>query len=135
MGWPPSLSRQRAEAVVVLQPEPERVEAIMADGTTRLGAVLLHPLAERPTGIGGTILPQRRDLGRRRGRRRAEDLLQDPATALHRRSPIRVRGHGQDAGLGQEPAPRLACQADPTELLARDPRQSVMARQPLVQRT
>ena len=66
-----------------------------------------HPLAHRrrPVGVGPRPVRQRRHVGRRVGRRRPQDVGQDPLAAKHRRRPHRVRGDGQDAALPEQPAP------------------------------
>ena len=50
---------------------------------------------------------QRRDVGRRRLRRHAQQIGQDPLAALDRRGAIRIRGDGEDAGLAEQPAAGL----------------------------
>ena len=59
---------------------------------------------------------QFRHVRRRRRRRRAEDLLEHPLAALHRRGPRRVRGHGQHAGLRQQPPRSSGWQSHAHEL-------------------
>ena len=50
---------------------------------------------------------QRRDVRRRRLRRHAEQIGQNPLAALDRRRAIRIRGDGEDAGLAEQAAARL----------------------------
>ena len=78
--------------------------------------------------------PPRRGSARRAavGRRRAEDVLEDPLAAQHRRGARRVGRHGEHAGLRQHAAALRAGEIDAAELGPGDARDAVVPRQPLV---
>ena len=62
------------------------------------------------------IFLERRNVGRRQGRRTAEQILQNPFAALHRRSAIRVGSDQQHASLPQQAAARIARNGNAAEV-------------------
>ena len=78
-------------------------------------------------------LLERRHIGGRRRRRRAEDLLQHPLAAHHGRSPRRHRGRQQHTPLPQHPAAwRTRRQLHALQLLPLHRRQAVQLRETLI---
>ena len=75
---------------------------------------------------------QRRHVRRRRRRRRAEQGLEHPLAALHRRRAVRVRGDDQDAAVAEQAAARLVGHRHAAEVAAGHARDAVVARQALV---
>ena len=67
------------------------------------------------------------------GRRRAEEVLEHPLAAQHRRGPRRVGRDRQHAGLGQHAAARRPGEVDAAELRSGDAGDAVVPRQPLVE--
>ena len=121
-GTSPSFVRQAPMASKFSKREAERVHPGVAGGAApgwpRCCSIRCRsePVSDRLA-----VLVQLGHVGRRRGRRRAEDLLQHPLAALHRRGPRRVRGHRQDARLRQHAAAVAAGrQLDADELVAAD---------------
>ena len=72
------------------------------------------------------------DVGRRRRRRRAEDVLENPRAAQHRRRAVGVRRGQQHAALAEQPPAIRIGQRHAAELLAAHVRNAVVQRQPLV---
>ena len=103
----------------------------MARGARGIFAVLLHLLPQR----AGELLLVRefRHVGRRRWRRRAEEVFQNPFAALHRRGARGVRRERENAALREQTAARRALQRDAHELVARDARDAVVLGEPLVE--
>ena len=83
---------------------PGRIHQLVAAGAGRVRAVLRHPLAHREHAAFGVGVLQRRHVGRRRRRRRAEDVLENPLAAQDRRRAVGVRGHRQDAAVAEQAA-------------------------------
>ena len=107
----------------------------MAARADRVGPVLLQPFADGTGGDAGfVVFLERRDVGRRRGGRGAEHVLEQPLAAQDGRRAVRVRRHRQQAPLAEQAAAGVmrALQLDPPEVVAVDPRHSVMPRQPFV---
>ena len=98
LGAPP------ADAVVVLQREPDRIHPGVAGGADGVGPVHLHLLAHRQH-LAVRRRLQLRNVGRRRRRRRAEQVLENPLAALHHRRAIGIRRHRQDAALAEQAVP------------------------------
>ena len=73
------------------------------------------------------------NVGRRRRRRRAQQVLENPLAALHHRGPVGVRRHRQDAALPQQPAAVGIGQRHPAELRAVDIRDAVVLGQALIE--
>src|SRR5205823_341502 len=81
----PFLRAPGPDGVKVLEGETQRVHLGMASRTGWVGAVLLHALAERPLERHLLVLLQFGHIRWRRWGRRAQELLQHPATPLDRR--------------------------------------------------
>ena len=104
--------------------------------TARAGGVVAvrgHPLPHRrgAVGVGPRPVRQRRHVGRRVGRRRAEDVGQYPPAPEHRRRPHRVRGDGQDAALPEQPAP-VPAHRHPAEVASLHVGNAVVPRESIV---
>ena len=70
--------------------------------------------------------------GRRRRHRRAEQVLENPLAALHRRRAVAGRRDRQDAAVTEQPAARAVGQRDAPEAAAADVGDAVVPREPLV---
>ena len=111
---PPSFLRPPlADAVEVLEREAERIHHAVAARARRVLAVLLQPLAHatsapRPLSFSFEC----RHVRRRRRAAACQDVLQDPLAAQHRRRPVRIRRHRQDAALTEQPAALVVRQRD-----------------------
>ena len=69
-------------------------------------------------------LLQRRDIGRRRRRRRAEHVLEQPLAPQHGRGPVGIRRHRQDAALAEQAAAIAVGEGHAPEVAAVDVRES-----------
>ena len=99
-----------ADGVEILQREAERIHQLVAAGAGRAGAV--RSIRSRSVfGAASVLRLERRHVGERRRRRRAEQVLENPLAAQHRRRAIGVRGHHQDRALAEQPAPRIVGRA------------------------
>ena len=123
-----SLVPPLADGVEVLQREAERVHPRVAARADRIGAVLLHPLAHRQRPCRRCSLSfERRHVRRRRRRRRAEQVLEHPLAAHHRRGAVRIRRDRQNAALPEQAAARARrCSVDAPEVVAVDVRDAVV---------
>ena len=104
----------------------------MAGRAGRVRAMLLQPRAQRQRLHVLGVFFERRHLGRRLRRRRAEEIVENPLAANDRRGPGRVRRHGQDAGVAEQAAAALVGHRDPTEPIPDHIRNLVVPRQPAV---
>ena len=121
-----------AECIEVLEREAERIHPHVADGARRVLPVRFHLLPDRHRlGVGAALI-QQRDVGWRRRRRCAEDVVEQPAAAQHRRRAVRIRRDGQDAALTEQPAPHAVGEGDAPEVAAVHVRDPVVAGEPLV---
>ncbi len=120
------------DSVEVLQRETDRVHDLVTTGAGRIGAMLRHLLPHRLWLLPLFVFFERRDVGRRRRRRGAENVLQDPFAANDRGRPRRVRRQGQDAAVSEQSFPRIVGHRDAPELAAVDVRDSIVPGQPLV---
>ena len=68
----------------------------------RLVAMLLQPFSNRFRSFGGLFSQIASDIWRRRRRRRANDLVEHPRAAQHRRSAVAIRGPHQYRRLAQQ---------------------------------
>ena len=75
---------------------------------------------------------QRRHVGRRRRRRRVQDVVQNPLAAHDRRGPRRLRRHHQDRALAEQPLARIVGQRHATELASVHVRNAVVPGEPFV---
>ncbi len=103
---------QPAGDVEAVERQADRIHEPVAGVAGRVGAVHLHPLArgEQLAVLGLAGLLERRDVGRRRRRRRAEQHLHHPLAAQHRRGAVGERGLHQHRRPGR--AGRGACGRD-----------------------
>ena len=96
--------------VEILERQPDRVHDPVAARALRVGAVLFHPRSHglrRP----GRLLGERRHDGRRRRRRRADQVVENPLSAYDGRRAIRVRRHEQNAALAEQTLARSSVTA------------------------
>ena len=90
----------------------------------RCSAISSRIVCARPPGL---VLLERRHVGRRRRRRRAEHVFQNPFAAAHRRGARGVRGHRQNAAVPEQPAALAVLgQRDAAEPVAVDVRNAVV---------
>ena len=82
--------------------------------------MLFHLLAHRQKRAIFAMGFERRDIGRRRRRRGAQEILQNPLATLHHRGPVGIGRDGEDAALSEQAAAALALQRYPAELRAID---------------
>ena len=129
---PASPDRQAPIASKFSRPKPSGSIRAWHEAHVGSVAVLLHLLPERPGGRGPFLGFQALDTLRRRGRRHAEEVVEDPLASLDRRGPRRVGRDREHAGVGQDAASRGAGQGDPAEPVADDARDAVVPGQPLV---
>ncbi len=108
----------------------DRVAAV----ARRILSMLRQPLADRRRRRARLVLRQIGvHAGRRRRHRQAEDVVQQPFAAQHRRRPIGIRRRRQQRALRQQPAALIVVgQRDPPETAAVDPGNAVVPRQPFV---
>ena len=92
-----------------------------------------HALAHRqhPARLRVAFI-ERRNIGRRWRRRRAEHIVQHPFAAQHRRSAVGVGGHREDAALAQQSPRASSVMRHAAELAAIDVRNSVVLGQALI---
>ncbi len=98
----------------------------------RVLAMRLEPFAHRRQLAALAAFLQRRHVGRRRRRRRAEDRLEQPLAAQHRRRAVGIRRHGQQAALAEQSAAPAVGQRHAPEAVAVDVRNPVVPGQALV---
>src|SRR5579871_920777 len=104
----------------------------MAACAAGVGAMLGQALADGQTGGYGGFL-QDRHVGRRRWRRRAEHVFEDPLAAKHWRGPRGVGSHRQNAPLPQQAAAlALAAQIDAAKTTVIDMRKAIVPGEALV---
>src|SRR5262245_60807603 len=121
-----------AKRVEVLEREPQRIHAHVADRARWILPVRLHLLTDRHRLRVRVALVQQRDIRRRRWRWRAENIVEQPSSAQNRRGPIWIRGHGQDAALAEEPAADAVGERDAPKVAAIYVRNLVVTGEPLV---
>src|SRR5688500_824976 len=104
----------------------------MAARTRRIRTMLRHPLAHREH-LADRRRAERRYVRGRWRRRRAQDVLEHPFAAKHRRGAVGVRRDRQYAAVAEEArAHAVLAERDAAEPAAVDVRNAVMAREPLV---
>jgi len=122
-----------ADGVEVLERKADRVHQRVAGRAGRIRLVRRESLAQ--CGVGAEIgFLKCRDLGRRRRRRRAEQILQYPLAANDGRGPVGVRGHHQYAALAEQAEARGIVERDPAEMAAVHAIDTVMPRDALGQK-
>src|SRR5262249_62275697 len=92
-----------ADKIIVFEGEAHRIDAAVATGADRVGAVLREHFPNC-LGLGGGLLLESRNVGRRRGRRRAQNRLQDPGSAQYRARAIRIRRNRKNRRHAEESA-------------------------------
>src|SRR5438477_6439621 len=95
--------------------------------------MLFEPRANRGRLRAFAILFERWHVRRRRWRRRAEEVLEQPLSANHRRCAVPIGTHRQDAPLTKKTEPSLVGQPDAPEMVAVHIRNPVVPRELLVQ--
>ena len=118
-----------ADGVEVLEREAERIDDAVAGVAGRIGAVRLEALAHRRRELALDVLDEPLDVRRRLRRRRAEDVLEHPSAAQHRRSPIRIRRREQHAALAEQAQARFVRELDAAKALAANVVDAVVARE------
>ena len=108
MATPSSAVRQRPTASKFSSASPIGSMILWHAGAGRIRPVLLDALAHRVGRAGGRLLLERRHVGRRQRRRAAEQVLEDPLAADHRRRPVRVRRDQQQAAVPEQTATGIA---------------------------
>src|ERR1700753_3378084 len=91
----------------------------MAGRTDSVGAVLLHLLAERHRGADRAFI-EWRNVRRGRGRRRAENVIEDVLAANHDRSARGIAGNRENAALAENAAALFRLKIDAPEVGALD---------------
>ena len=106
----------------------------MARRAARVRPVLLEALAQRGgrAAVRHGLLEIGLDAGRRRRHRGAEQVLQDPLAALHRRGAVADRGDRQEAAVTEQAAARAVGERHAAEPAPADVGDAVVARQALV---
>ena len=104
----------------------------MTRSTGGIGAVFFQLLPQR-TSVAHRFLIQPGQVGRRRRRRRTQDIAQQILSANHRRSARRIAGNRQDACLRQNAAALIGFQFHTAEVRPCDTFDAVMLRQQFVQ--
>ena len=88
----------------------------MAARAHRVGAMLLHLLAQGGRRALPVALGKRRDVGRWCGRGRPQQRLEHPLPAQHHRRPVGIRGRGQHAAVPQQAPSRRVADPHPPEM-------------------
>ncbi len=104
----------------------------MAARAGRIVAVLLHPFAhgERLLAVG--VVREWRHVRRRRGRRRADQVFEDPLATHDRRRAVGVRSHHENTAFSEKPLSSIVGERHPPELTAVHIRDAVVSGQTLV---
>ena len=123
-----------ADGVVVLEPVPDRVDAIMAGGALRGFAVLLEALPKGEAFRCRGRLGQVARVGRGRRQFHAQQRLEHPFPPQHRACPHRQRGRRQQTRHADDTASVAVLNGDLAELPSDDTADSVVRRQFLVHR-
>ena len=120
------------DGVEVLQREADGIDVAMARAAHRIGAMPFELLAHGRWPILVRALLEIRHDGRRRQRRRVQQIRDDVLPAQHGRGARGDRGHRQDAAVAQQAAPIRIRHRHAPEARAVDPADAVVPRQPLV---
>ncbi len=122
----------RPDGVEVFQGEPDGIHHLVTARARGVRAVLHHLLTHRPGGLARFGFLERGDVGRRRRRRRAENILEHPLPTENGRRTGRMGCDGEQAAFAKKAPARFVRQHDAAELAAVDARDAVMAREPFV---
>ncbi len=118
-GRPPA-----ADRVESLQRQTRRIHQVVARGALRVGAMLGEALANGQVAVDCVVL-EGRHIGQRRRRRHAEQVVENPFAAQHRRRARGIGGHHENARLAQESAsPAVFVERhapEPASVYVRDP--------------
>ena len=124
--------RARSDRIEVLEREANRIHRRVAGGAGRIRAMLLQPRAHGSGFTSSRVFLERRHIGRRLRRRRAEQIVEHPLAAHDRRRPGRERRHGQDAGVAEQPAAVLVGHRHAAESVPDDVGNPVVPREPAI---
>src|SRR3982751_5317652 len=104
----------------------------MAPGARRVGAMLLEALAHglRPRRVD--LVLERRHVRRWWGRRRPDEVVENPLAADDRRGAAGVRRHEPHAAFAEDALPRFVGDCHAAELAAMDAGDAVVAGEPFV---
>ena len=96
----PPLRRSRRSSRARTRADPSRAWQLAHAGFLRCSSIR----SRTDSGLAAfVVFLERRHVRRRRRRRRAEDVLENPLAAQHRRRAVRIRRHRQDAALPSSP--------------------------------
>lgn len=93
-----------SDSVEIFESESVGIEGTVTGGTRWIGAMLGESLAHSDGGDCFFRIVKYTDVGRRRGRRRAENLLHDELAALDGRGSVGVTGDGKDCAHTEKTA-------------------------------
>ena len=108
-----------SDGVEVLQGQSHRIDHAMALPARGVGAVLLQTRANRRRLLTRALREIAFHAGRRRRRRRADDLFEHPGAAQHGRGAIRIGRLHQDRALAEQSQTVPVGQRHPPELRRR----------------
>ncbi len=129
-----TLRAPASDRVEVLRRQAHRIHQLMAARAHGVRAMLNHPLAHRENLRARAVLGQRRHVQRRGRHGRAEQILENPLAAAHRRRPVRVRRDRHDAALTEQPAAHVVrAELDAPEVAAVHVGNAVVLREALVE--
>src|SRR5215468_9552851 len=119
--------------IEILEREAHGIDHAVTARASRVTTMRRHTLAHRKIGRHIAFV-ERRDVGRRRWRRGAEDVLQHENSAKYGRCPRRIRGHRQHAALPQQPATMaFGCERHTAEPAAIHVGNSIVFCQPFIE--
>jgi hypothetical protein len=122
-----------ADRVEVLERESQRIHLRVARGAGWILPVILEPRPDRLAFSLRSLVAERRHVWRRRRRRSAEDVFEQPLAAQDRRGAVGIGRDGQEAGMAEQPAALRVAERDAAEPAAGHVWHAIVARQPLVQ--
>ena len=99
----------------------------------RIGAVLFQTRAHRLRSFARLLVEIRLDAGRRRSRRRSDDLVEYPGATQNRRCAIGIRRLDQNRALAQQAESGLVREFHPAELAAGNVRHAIVPRHSIIQ--
>jgi hypothetical protein len=107
-----------ADGVKVFHGETHRVHFGVAVGAGGIGTVLFQLLAKTSAEFLAVLVVETRDVRRWRWGWITEQLFENPFAAFHRRGAGGIRGHGENARLGEQTAAGGAGQRHALEIAA-----------------